>query len=233
MFGGLLPNPFSSSQLFSTDHLSILSNCLKVAFIYLCLANLILDARNQKNCYLCIFWTCQESTFCQPRVHGVWPALINILLPDTISQEDAASASSSLRKQKKSRKSCSSEDELVKNLGAFCEIIIEGSLLLSSHDRKHLALDVLFLLLQKLSASFLPIVLSSKVVQCLMDILSTDNSWLYKVAQHALHFFHRKTVDLVILIIVVAKSASVNLVATGSNKSDAALVMFATLSGVR
>lgn len=57
---------------------------------------------------------------------------------------------------------------------------------MSSHDRKHLALDVLFLLLQKLSASFLPIVLSSKVVQCLMDILSTDNSWLYKVAQHFL-----------------------------------------------
>ncbi|KAK4254145.1 hypothetical protein QN277_009565 [Acacia crassicarpa] len=157
MSGGLLPTPFSPSQLFSANHLSILSNCLK------------------------------ESTFCQPRVHSVWPALINILLPYTISQEeDAASASSSLRKQKKSRKSSSSEDELAKNLGAFCEIIIEGSLLLSSHDRKHLALDVLLLLLQKLSASFLPVILSNKVVQCLMDILSTKNSWLYKVAQHFL-----------------------------------------------
>lgn len=30
-FGKLLPVPFSSSQLFSSDHLSSLSNCLKVA----------------------------------------------------------------------------------------------------------------------------------------------------------------------------------------------------------
>lgn len=37
-FGKLLPNPFSSSQLFSADHLSSLSNCLKVAYVnsYIC-----------------------------------------------------------------------------------------------------------------------------------------------------------------------------------------------------
>lgn len=34
IFGKLLPNPFSSSQLFSSDHLSSLSNCLKVAYIH-------------------------------------------------------------------------------------------------------------------------------------------------------------------------------------------------------
>ncbi|KAK7246687.1 hypothetical protein RIF29_41557 [Crotalaria pallida] len=154
IFGKLLPNPFSSSQLFSADHLSSLSNCLK------------------------------ESTFCQPRVHGVWPALIDILLPNTLQAEDAASASNSLKKHKKGRKSGSSDEEIVKNLQSFCEVIIEGSLLLSSHDRKHLAFDVLFLLLQKLSASFVPVVLSIKVVQGLIDILSTKNTWLYKVAQH-------------------------------------------------
>ncbi|KAK7328063.1 hypothetical protein VNO77_22159 [Canavalia gladiata] len=157
IFGKLLSNPFSSSQLFSVDHLSSLSNCLK------------------------------ESTFCQPRVHGVWPVLISILLPDTILQlEDAASASNSLKKHKKSRKSSSSDEEIAKNLQSFCELIIEGSLLFSSHDRKHLAFDVLFLLLQKLPASLVPVVLSNKVVQCLMDILSTKNTWLYKVAQHFL-----------------------------------------------
>jgi DNA polymerase phi len=31
IYGKLLPNPFSSSQLFSADHLSSLSNCLKVS----------------------------------------------------------------------------------------------------------------------------------------------------------------------------------------------------------
>lgn len=46
-FGKLLPNSFSSSQLFSADHLSSLSNCLKVAYIhsYLCVANIFLDER--------------------------------------------------------------------------------------------------------------------------------------------------------------------------------------------
>ncbi|XP_027331081.1 rDNA transcriptional regulator pol5 [Abrus precatorius] len=157
IFGKLLPNPFNSSQLFSEDHLSSLSNCLK------------------------------ESTFCQPRVHNVWPVLINILLPNTISQsEDAVSASSSLKKHKKSRKSSSSDEEIAKNLQSFCEIIVEGTLLFSSHDRKHLAFDVLFLLLQKLPASLVAVVLSNKVVQCLMDILSTKSTWLYKVAQHFL-----------------------------------------------
>ena len=129
----------------------------------------------------------QESTFCQPRVHSVWPALINILLPNSILQvEDAASASNSLKKHKKSRKSSSSEEEIASNLQRFCEVIIEGELLFSSHDRKSLAFNVLFLLLQMLSASFVPIILSNKVVQGLMDILSTKNSWLYKVAQHFL-----------------------------------------------
>lgn len=157
IYGKLLPNPFSSTNFFSADHLSFLSNCLK------------------------------ESTFCQPRVHSVWPVLINILIPNTVPQlEDAASASNSLKKHKKSRKSCSSDEEIAKNLKSFCEIIIEGSLLFSSHDRKHLAFDVMFLLLQKLSASLVPVVLSNKVVQCLMDILSTNNTWLYKVGKHFL-----------------------------------------------
>ncbi|CAI8613886.1 unnamed protein product [Vicia faba] len=135
IYGKLLPNPFSSSQLFSADHLSFLSNCLK------------------------------EATFCQPCVHSIRPVLINILIPNTVPQlGDAAPASSSLKKHKKSRKSCSSDEEIANNLKSFCEIIIEESLVLSSHDRKHLAFDVMFLLLQKLSASLVPIVLSNKVV---------------------------------------------------------------------
>ncbi|XP_022763604.1 uncharacterized protein LOC111309052 isoform X2 [Durio zibethinus] len=156
-FSKLLPNPFSPSKLFSADYLSSIDNCLK------------------------------ESTFCQPRVHSLWPVLVNILLPDTILQaEDAVSVSNSLKKHKKGRKSSSSEEEIAKNIQCFCEVVIEGSLLLSSHDRKHLALDVLLLLLPRLPSSFIPIVLSYKLVQCLIDILSTKDSWLYKVAQRFL-----------------------------------------------
>ncbi|GMI88325.1 hypothetical protein like AT5G64420 [Hibiscus trionum] len=156
-FSKLLPNPFSPSKLFSADYLSSISNCLK------------------------------ESTFCQPRVHSLWSVLVNILLPDAVLQtEDAASASNSFKKHKKGRKSSSSEEEIANNVQSFCDVVIERSLLLSSHDRKHLAFDILLLLLPRLPSSFIPIALSSKVVQCLMDILSTKDSWLYKVAQHFL-----------------------------------------------
>ncbi|PQQ19747.1 DNA polymerase V [Prunus yedoensis var. nudiflora] len=135
-FGKLLPDPFTPNKLFAADHLSSLANCLK------------------------------ESTFCRPRVHNVWPVLVNILLPDRVLQaEDAMSVSNSLKKHKKNRKSSSSDEEIAKNFQCFCEVIIEGSLLPSSHDRKHLAFDVLLLLLPKLPASFIPISLSSKLVQ--------------------------------------------------------------------
>lgn len=164
VFGKLLPCPFSASKFFSTEHLSSIDNCFK------------------------------ESTFCQPRVHSVWNVLINILLPNTILQaEDAASVSTSLKKHKKSRKSNSSEEEIAKSVRCFCEVVIEGSLLQSSHDRKHLALDILLLLLPRLPSSVIPIVLSYKIVQCLTDVLSTKDSWLYKAAQH----FVKELVDLV------------------------------------
>ncbi|KAH6833125.1 DNA polymerase V family [Perilla frutescens var. hirtella] len=155
-FGKLLPSPFSKSALFAADHLSIISSCLK------------------------------ESTFCQPRVHSVWPVLVSHLLPDAIQDVDSASGLISIKKHKKSRKCSSAEEDTEKNLLCFCEVIIEGSLLTSSHDRKKLALDVLLLLLPKLPASYVHVILSYKVVQGLMDILSTKDSWLYKVAQHFL-----------------------------------------------
>ncbi|XP_068320900.1 rDNA transcriptional regulator pol5-like [Pyrus communis] len=156
-FGNLLPVPFSPDKLFSADHLSSLANCLK------------------------------ESTFCQPRVHNVWPVLVDMLLPDRVLQaEDAISVSNSLKRPKKNRKSSSSDEEIAKNFQCFCEVILEGSLLTSSHDRKHLAFDVLLLLLPKLPSSFISITLSYKIVQCMIDILSTKDSWLYKVVQHFL-----------------------------------------------
>ncbi|KAI3931159.1 hypothetical protein MKX01_029349 [Papaver californicum] len=155
-FGGLLPQPFSPNKMFTTDHLNSLVSCFK------------------------------ESTFCQPRVHSLWPVLINVLLPDTITQEDVTSGSSSGKKHKKSRKSSSSEEEVAKNIQCFHEIVVEGSLLLSSHDRKHLAFDIVLLLLPRLPASCVQIVLSHKLVHCLMDILSTKDSWLHKAAQHFL-----------------------------------------------
>nr|GEW20340.1 DNA polymerase V [Tanacetum cinerariifolium] len=126
----------------------------------------------------------RESTFCQPRVHGVWPVLVNSLLPDIVPQHaDSATGLNSSKKHKKNRKSSSLDEDIHQNLQNFWEIIIEGSLLLSSHDRKHLAFDVILLILPRLPVSYIPVVLSYKIIQCLVDILSTKESWLYKVAE--------------------------------------------------
>ncbi|XP_071736935.1 uncharacterized protein [Rutidosis leptorrhynchoides] len=149
-FGNLLPDPYSPNSLFSAIHLSSIANCLK------------------------------ESTFCQPRVHGIWPVLLNILLPDMPPQQ--AELATGLKKNKKNRKSNSVDEDIQKNLQNFWNIIIEGSLLLSSHDRKHLVFDIILLALPKLPVSCVPIVFSFKIVQCLIDILSTKDSWLYKIA---------------------------------------------------
>ncbi|KAL2537188.1 DNA polymerase V family [Forsythia ovata] len=155
-FSKLLPSPYNQSRLFSADHLSAISNCLK------------------------------ESTFCLPRVHSVWPVLVKNLLPDSVVQDvDFALVPSTSKKHKRGRKGSSLED-IEKNLKCFFEVVIEGSLLTSSHDRKNMAFDVILLLLPKLPASCVHVVLSYKVVQCLMDVLATKDSWLYKVAQHFL-----------------------------------------------
>ncbi|KAL2511984.1 DNA polymerase V family [Abeliophyllum distichum] len=155
-FSKLLPSPYNQSRLFSADHLSAISNCLK------------------------------ESTFCLPRVHSVWPVLVKNLLPDSVVQDvDFAAVPSTSKKHKRGRKGSSLED-IEKNLKCFFEVVIEGSLLTSSHDRKNMAFDVMLLLLPKLPASCVHVVLSYKVVQCLMDVLATKDSWLYKVAQHFL-----------------------------------------------
>lgn len=100
--------------------------------------------------------------------------------------EDALSISNSLKKHKKNRKSSSSDEDNAKNFQCFCEVIIEGSLLPSSHDRKHLAFDVLLLLLPRLPASYIPICLSYKLVQCMIDVLPTTDAWLYKIVQNFL-----------------------------------------------
>ncbi|KAJ0962754.1 hypothetical protein J5N97_027876 [Dioscorea zingiberensis] len=125
----------------------------------------------------------KESTFCLPRVHSLWKVLVNILVPEATQTEDKSVRSNSSRKNKKNRKGGGFE-EMTKNIRTFCEVVIEESLLMSSHDRKHLAFDILLLLLPRLPVSCIQTVLSPKLVLCLMDILSTKGSLLYNAAQH-------------------------------------------------
>ncbi|KAL6515374.1 hypothetical protein OROHE_019006 [Orobanche hederae] len=154
--GKLLPSPYSKNAFFTAKHLFVIANCLK------------------------------ESTFCQPRLHSVWPVLVSSLLPDVVQDIDSSSGLVSVKKHKKSRKFGLTDKDTERNLRCFFEVTIECSLLSSSHDRKKLAFDILLLLLPKLHASCVNILLSNKVVQCLMDILATKDSWLFKVAQYFL-----------------------------------------------
>lgn len=124
----------------------------------------------------------QESAFCLPRIHSLWLVIMDMLLREA-SQHDINTSSG--KKHKKNKKASSSEDTK-KNLCNFCEVVIEGCLLLSSHDRKHLAFNILLNLLPKLSPSAIQVVLSSKVVHGLMDILSNESSWLYNAGKHFL-----------------------------------------------
>lgn len=132
----------------------------------------------------------QESHFCQPRTHSVWYSLVNILLPDNVLQDfDPSAALNSIKKHKKGRKGSSVEEDIEKNLKNFYEVIIEGSLLPSSHNCKNLAFNVLLLLLPKLPASCIYYVLSYKIVQCLKDVLSMKDTNLFKAGQYFLREF--------------------------------------------
>lgn len=125
----------------------------------------------------------KESAFCLPRIHSLWLVITDMLIREVASHHDINTSSG--KKHKKNKKASSSEDNK-KNLRNFCEVVIEGSLLLSSHDRKHLAFNILLTLLPKLSPSAIQVVLSSKVVHGLMDILSNESSWLYNAGKHFL-----------------------------------------------
>ncbi|KAJ0045211.1 hypothetical protein Pint_04008 [Pistacia integerrima] len=118
-----LPTAISSSKLFAADHLSSLVNCLK------------------------------ESTFCQPRVHSMWPVLVNILLPDTVLQaEDTTSVSSSLKKHKKSRSPALLKKKLPRIFSLSAKLLLK---------------DPFF----------------SHLMTCLIDILPSKDAWLYNVAK--------------------------------------------------
>ncbi|KAF3783570.1 DNA polymerase V [Nymphaea thermarum] len=181
IFCKLLPSPLTPSNLFTPDWLSSLVPCLK------------------------------ETTFCQPRLHSVWPVLVNILFSDVSLQKDGAVFSDSTQALKKCRKLSSTEKNLAKRLNCFCSLVIDGSLLMSSHDRKHLAFDILLLLLPRLPASCSKAILSYKLVQCLMDILSTKDSWLYKAAQYFLQELSKwaeRDVDHLVAVIIALQQHS-------------------------
>lgn len=152
----MISHAFNPSDLFTPEHMLLLVPALK------------------------------ETSFCHPRVHSVWQVLVDILFADLAVVNEDATSSHSSKKTKKSKKRNSPEKNLARRLSSFWEVVVEGSLLSSSHDRKHLAIDIFLMLLPRIPASCVQIVMSYKFVHCLLDILSAKDSHLYKSAQHCL-----------------------------------------------
>ncbi|CAK9219878.1 unnamed protein product [Sphagnum troendelagicum] len=130
-----------------------------------------------------------EASVSHPRVHSVWPVLLDLLLPESVQ-----SAQLELKKSpKKSKKktigpSCQKDlDTMKAHLSTFWSIIVDGALLPSSHERKHLAMELVLLFLPRLpDPTFVDIVLSNTFVRCILTILSDKDTLLHKSALRCL-----------------------------------------------
>eukprot|EP01018_Ginkgo_biloba_P010689 Gb_31883 [translate_table: standard] len=160
-----LPQSCSLNDLFTPEHMLFLVPCLK------------------------------KTSFCHPRVHSVWSVLVDILFADMATASGDTTSCHTSKKTKKSRKRNNPEKNLARRLIIFWEVVVEGSLLSSSHDRKHLAIDILLMLLPRTPASCVQIILSYKFIRCLLDILSAKDSLLHKSAQNCLQEILNWAVD--------------------------------------
>jgi DNA polymerase phi len=73
------------------------------------------------------------------------------------------------------------------NLANFWSVVVDGALLPSSHERKHLAMELLLLILPRLPTSeFVSVIMSNVFIKCIMSILSSTDTLLHKCARRCL-----------------------------------------------
>ncbi|KAL2622927.1 hypothetical protein R1flu_003132 [Riccia fluitans] len=124
----------------------------------------------------------QESSFSHPRIHLVWHSLLDILFAPHSGQETPKS----IKKGKKKR-SFETESSLEVKVAAFWAIVVEGALITSSHERKHLAMHLAVLFLQRLpSLTYSKYILSKSFLTCLLDCTSSRDNLLFKAAQQCI-----------------------------------------------
>ncbi|GBG91164.1 hypothetical protein CBR_g52045 [Chara braunii] len=175
----LLPDSGERSGFFKPSHLSVLVPALKA------------------------------STHCHPRVHTVWRPIIDLLF--SVSRTGVPMQASDVGKKKKDKKkkrkkdaegpgdgearatdgdgdpplasSSATEAQLDEEVSSFWNVVVEGGLVTSSHERRALALQLLLLLLPRLRSSHLSIVLSRGIMQCLSDSLLSKDRTLHLSAK--------------------------------------------------
>jgi DNA polymerase phi len=131
----------------------------------------------------------QEASVSHPRVHSVWPVLLDLLLPESVQSAQLEFKKSPKKSKKKTiGPSCQKDLNTMKaHLSTFWSTIVDGALLPSSHERKHLAMELVLLFLPRLpDPTFVDIVLSNTFVRCILTILSDKDTLLHKSALRCL-----------------------------------------------
>ena len=119
--------------------------------------------------------TFQAATFCHPRLHSLWGAVVAHIAPSVTTEEDGA-----LRVVGQAH---SLEGFDGARLQAFWRTVVERGLLPSSHERRYAALQLVTILVPLVSSEYVPTVLSERVVKLLADNLARPDNHLHKCAR--------------------------------------------------
>ncbi|BBN10857.1 DNA polymerase phi [Marchantia polymorpha subsp. ruderalis] len=137
------------------------------------------EPRNLPRLVTCL----QESSCSHPRVHSVWHYLLEILFAQQSSQAELLKPSKKGRK----KRSLDTESNLETKIATFWSVVVEGALITSSHERKHLAMQLALLFLQRLPAlTYAKYILSKNFVTCLLDSTASKDNLLFKAAQQCI-----------------------------------------------
>eukprot|EP00897_Mesotaenium_endlicherianum_P003641 jgi/Mesen1/3304/ME000191S02441 len=139
----------------------------------------------------------KASSHSHPRVHPVWQALVNLLLP---AAPLAPTVDKSLAAKKKKGKTGAGAAAVPEpgaastpsgafreaDVAAFMAVVVEGGLLTSSLERRHLAFEVVQLMLPRLPPSAAPAVLSAPLTRCLLMSLTKPDAHLHAAGRRCL-----------------------------------------------
>lgn len=113
----------------------------------------------------------------------MWHYLLEILFAQQSSQAELLKPSKKGRK----KRSLDTESNLETKIATFWSVVVEGALITSSHERKHLAMQLALLFLQRLPAlTYAKYILSKNFVTCLLDSTASKDNLLFKAAQQCI-----------------------------------------------
>ncbi|MCO5608521.1 hypothetical protein L7F22_062732 [Adiantum nelumboides] len=150
----------------------------------------------------------KDSSSCHPRVHLIWSDLVELLFEESRDQEQFTPSKKRKKRQKQNNSAITTVEERV---AVFWSLVVDNSLLLSSHERKFLAMELVRLLLPRLAPSWAHCILSKPVVRCLLDILLAEGNLLYKPAKASLAFIYewaRTDEERTVTVVIALQHAS-------------------------